>query len=193
MVREAEPSREAFEREALPHLRQVWAAAVRFCRDPIEAEDLVQETYLRAYRTFDSYRLGTNCRAWLLTILYSVFVNRYRRSRREPEAQDPATLESLAERERAPADWERPLLDAATAGRWGTGETVEAALGELSEEFREAVLLVDVEELTYEEAAGVLGCPVGTVRSRLFRGRRLLARALGEYARASGYVTRSTT
>lgn len=192
MTRDAEENREAFEREALPHLRQVWAAAMRFCRDPVEAEDLVQETYLRAYRSFDSYRPGTNCRAWLLTILYSVFVNRYRRSRREPEPQDPATLESLAERERGPDDWERPLLDAATAGRWGTGETVEAALGELSEEFRETVLLVDVEELTYEEAAGVLGCPVGTVRSRLFRGRRLLACALGEYARAAGYVTRST-
>lgn len=192
MTRGAEERREAFEREALPHLRQVWAAAMRFCRDPAEAEDLVQETYLRAYRSFDSYRPGTNCRAWLLTILYSVFVNRYRRSRREPEARDPATLESLAERERAPDDWERPLLDAATAGRWGTGETVEAALAELSEEFRETVLLVDVEELTYEEAADALGCPVGTVRSRLFRGRRLLARALGEYASAAGYVTRST-
>lgn len=193
MAREREENREAFEREALPHLRKVWAAAVRFCRDPVEAEDLVQETYLRAYRSFDSYELGTNCRAWLLTILYSVFVNRCRKSRREPEAEDPRTLETLAERELAHEDWERPLLDAATAGRWGTGETVEAALAELGGDFREAVLLVDLEELTYEEAASVVGCPVGTIRSRLFRARRQLARALGEYARESGYVTGSET
>ncbi len=184
-------TRAAFEAEALPHLNRVWAAARRFAGRDGDAEDLVQETFLRAYKSFGSFERGTNCRAWLLTILYSVFVNRYRRARREPESRDPGALETLAERNLVPTDWERPLLDAASAGRWGTGETVQAALAELPAEFREAVLLVDVEELTYEEAATAIECPVGTVRSRLFRARRLLARALGDYARDLGYSDES--
>lgn len=185
--------RAAFEAEALPHLNRIWAAARRFAGREGDAEDLVQETYLRAYRAYDRFERGTNCRAWLLTILYSVFVNRYRKGRREPEPREPETLERLAERELEPSDWERPLLEAASAGRWGTGETVQAALEELPAEFREAVLLVDVEELTYEEAAKTLGCPVGTVRSRLFRARRRLARVLGGYASELGYAGRSPT
>lgn len=180
--------RTAFEAETLPHLGRLFAAARRFAYPGIDAEDLVQETYLRAYRTFDNYVVGTNARAWLLTILYSVFANRYRRRRREPEACTDDELERKADRERGGEDWEKLLLDAATAGSWGTGPIVEEALRGLPDEFREAVLLIDLEELTYAEAADALGCPVGTVRSRLYRGRRLLARDLGAYAARQGYV-----
>lgn len=178
--------RAAFEAEALPHLGRLWAAAYRFVRQPADAEDLVQETYLRAYRAFEGFARGTNCRAWLLTILYSVFVNRYHRQRLEPTAVAVEELEARARRLQADQDWEAPMLAAAAAGTWGVGETVEAALRGLPAEYREAILMVDVEELSYEEAAAALGCPVGTVRSRLSRGRRLLASELAEYARSLG-------
>jgi RNA polymerase sigma-70 factor (ECF subfamily) len=179
--------RQAFEAEALPHLDRLYAVARRLAPAGVDPEDLVQETVLRAYRTFDNYRPGTNCRAWLLTILHSVFVNRFRRWQREPEAQPPEELERRAGRDRPTEDWEGPLLAAAAAGTWGTGAEVEAALRNLPDEYREAMLLVDVEELTYEEAAGALGCPVGTVRSRLHRARRRLAGELAAYARQLGY------
>jgi len=154
----------------------------------MDVEDLVQEALLRAYRTFESYQPGTNARAWLLTILHSVFVNRLRRWRREPQPCPDDELEYWAEREWEGEDWEKPLLEAATTGSWGTGPTVEAALRGLPDEFREVALLVDVEELTYAEAAHALGCPVGTVRSRLHRARRLLASELCGYAARQGYA-----
>lgn len=179
--------REAFEVEALPHLDRLYAVARRLAPARVDPEDLVQETVLRAYRTFDGYQPGTNCRAWLLTILHSVYVNRFRKLKREPELQPSEELERQADRNRMSEDWEGPLLAAVTSGQWGTGKQVEAALRRLPDEYRQTLLLVDVEELTYEEAAGALGCPVGTVRSRLFRARRLLATDLAGYARELGY------
>jgi RNA polymerase sigma-70 factor (ECF subfamily) len=182
---------ERFEREALPFLDQLYAAAMRMTRNPADAEDLVQETFLRAYRTFDNFEPGTNCRSWLLTILYSVFINRYHRKRRAPE---PRPLEELEQRPlwaRDGQDWEAPFLAAAARGAWGVSGTVEAALRKLPEVYRHAVLAVDVEGLTYEEAATALSCPIGTVRSRLARARRLLAVELAEYARDLGLTASS--
>src|SRR5687768_5920470 len=181
---ESSDRRRAFEAEALPHLGRLWAAARRLARQDADAEDLVQETYLRAYRTFGNFAPGTNSRAWLLTILYSVFVNRYHRQRLEPESRPIEELEARAVRTLLAEDWERPLLEAAAADAWGLGKTVAAALQGLPEVYRAAVLLVDVEELSYEEAAAALGWPLGTVKSRLARARRLLAAALADYARA---------
>jgi len=180
--------RRAFEAEALPHLPRVWAAARRLLRSGVaaDAEDLVQETYLRAYRTFDNFERGTNARAWLLTILYSIDANRRRRSHREPEAWPDDELEARAARTGSGTDWQAAPLAAATAGEWGAGETVGAALGRLPEPFRLAVLAVDLEGLTYEEAAAALDCPVGTVRSRLSRARRRLAAELAAHARRLG-------
>jgi RNA polymerase sigma-70 factor, ECF subfamily len=180
--------RRAFEAEAVPHLGRVYAAARRLARPGADAEDLVQETFLRAYRTYDNFTRGTDCRAWLLTILYSVFANRWRRLQREPTARPDDELERAADRDRTADDWEEPLLAAIGAGTWGTGAAVETALRSLSEEHRRAVLLVDVEELTYEEAATALECPIGTVRSRLSRARRRLAAQLATYARELGYT-----
>ena len=179
--------RSAFEAEALPHLDSVWAAARRLARrKDADAEDLVQETYLRAYRTFDNFRPGTNGRSWLLTILYSVFINRYHRERRAPESRTLEDLESRPLWARDGEDWEAPFLAAAARGAWGVSDTVAAALEELPELYRQAVLAVDLEGLTYEEAATALSCPIGTIRSRLARARRLLAAELAEYARGLG-------
>lgn len=186
-----EARRRAFEAEALPHLRSLWAAARRLAHRDADAEDLVQETYLRAYRTFDNFRPGTNGRAWLLTILYSVFINRYHRERRRPESRPLEELESRPLHELAGEDWEASLLAAAAAGAWGMSGTVEMALRKLPAAYRRTVLAVDVEGLTYDEAATALSCPIGTVRSRLARARRLLAAELADYAHGLGHTTGS--
>ncbi|HEX9755340.1 MAG TPA: sigma-70 family RNA polymerase sigma factor [Gemmatimonadales bacterium] len=181
--------RRRFEVTALPFMREVYNAARRLTLDDDTAADLVQETYLRAFRTFDSFRPGTNCRAWLFTILYSVHINRWRKTKRE---LGPLPVDEIEERFSL---WlhetgaEDPLADAAIWGpEWS--QEVEAALRALPETFRSAVLLVDVHELSYEEAAATLDCPVGTVRSRLFRARRLLAATLQDHARRAGFLKR---
>lgn len=137
-----------------------------------DAADLVQETMLRAYRTFERFTPGTNCRAWLFTILYSVFLNH--RARRAPLLLSPERIDAFAANTAEP-----------TTGEWSP--EVERALAGLPEAFRAVVVLVDVEGLSYEEASAAIGCPVGTVRSRLFRGRTLLAAALDDFARKEGY------
>jgi RNA polymerase sigma-70 factor (ECF subfamily) len=180
----ATAKRARFEATALPHLKSVYGVALRMTRHVDDARDLTQETCLRAYRTFDNFRAGTNCKAWLFTILYSIFVNRYRKKLREAPTVSVEELEekfhrSLVSRERVE-----------TAGRdpdW-TDREVEVAFDGLPESFRSVVLLVDVEELTYEEAAATLGCPVGTIRSRLSRARKALYTALEEHARRTGYL-----
>jgi RNA polymerase sigma-70 factor (ECF subfamily) len=186
------PDRRArFEATALPFLSRVYNVAARLARRPEDASDLAQETYLRAFRTFDNFRAGTDCRAWLLTILYSVFINRYWKGKRGGEAVPLADLEEgrVALPGADPRAVEAGLVRAMDITR--PSEEVVAALRELPEEFRAAVLLVDVEEMSYEEAASVLRCPVGTLRSRLHRSRRLLFGALRDHARAAGYAKAS--
>ncbi len=175
--------RARFEALALPYAGQLERTARRLTRGGADATDLVQETYLRAYRGFDRFVEGTSCKAWLFTILYSVFVNRYRRGRREP-----ATL-SLEEVEAAFAHLLEDRPDpAGGADVRGPGREVEAAIGRLPEAFRVAVELVDLRDLSYEEAAAALDCPVGTLRSRLFRARKRLFTSLRDYAIESGYL-----
>jgi RNA polymerase sigma-70 factor (ECF subfamily) len=148
----------------------------------------VQETYLRAYRTFANFKEGTSCKAWLFTILYSIFVNQYRKDQRAPDTVSMDELEAVFHQTLADDSWESEF-DALAGSElnWQRPE-VSQALGKLPEEFRAAVLLVDVEELNYEEAAGVLNCPVGTLRSRLFRGRKLLFLELRDYAQKMGFL-----
>jgi RNA polymerase sigma-70 factor (ECF subfamily) len=173
--------RTRFERECLVHLDAVYRAARRFTRDDDRARDLVQDTMVRAYRAFDSFTPGTNGRAWLLSIVYSVFINGYHHQRRRPLTVSLEALEArFAERVLTAPD--------AVPTTTVSDEDVLAALDTLPEEFRATVLLVDVDELTYEEAATALGCAVGTVRSRLHRARRLLAVALEDHVRARGPV-----
>ncbi len=173
--------RERFTSVALPYMRAVYGAARRMSARPDVAEDVTQETYLRAFRTFDSFTPGTNCKAWLLTIMRSVLVNRHHHARRRPETP----IESIADT----GDFARPDPALAAIVDHVPTPEVEAALGGLPDVFREAVVLVDLEELTYEEAARVLDCPIGTLRSRLFRARRLLFDALYDHAVRAGYVT----
>jgi len=179
--------RTEFEATALPLMKAVYTMALRLTRRDEEARDLVQETYLRAYRTFGNFRPGTNCRAWLFTILYSIFVNRYRKRQREPHVISIEELEEKFHRSVEAHD----SGDLSAAERVGslvwTDREVEAALDALPEDFRATVLLVDVEELSYEEAAAALDCPVGTVRSRLSRARKHLFVRLREHARRGGY------
>lgn len=174
--------KEDFERIAIPHLSYIYTAAFYLTTDEHEAEDLVQETYLRAYRFFHKFEPGTNCRAWLLSIQRHLFINRYRRKKKQPEFIDWEKIER---------DYDSLALGQEDTQKWNPesilcshdmGSEIEKALKELPEEFRTAIILVDIDELTYEEAAQILECPIGTVRSRLSRGRRMLQVALRDYA-----------
>jgi RNA polymerase sigma-70 factor (ECF subfamily) len=207
----ADPVRLRFEAVALPLLAVVYRAAFRFTRQAEDARDITQDTFLRAFRTFDRFEAGTNCKAWLLTIAYSVFVNRYRRQQREPvvavddvervyDASRPAA--SLVAWPSAASTLTPPAVPGADAMAASThtfvepgisDPEIEEALSRLPDMFRIVVLLVDVEGLTYEEAATALECPVNTVRSRLFRGRKLLWAALRDYASRQGYHVEKTT
>jgi RNA polymerase sigma-70 factor (ECF subfamily) len=155
---------ERFEAEALPHLRSLYGTAYRMTRNAHDAEDLVQETFLRAYRAFDRYEAGTNIRAWLYTILHRVRTDAFRRAGRSP-----STVELVGEGPAVP-----PPQDALARG----GEDLERALQGLPEAFRTAVVLRDVEDFTYDEIARILSVPIGTVMSRIHRGRALLRQAL---------------
>jgi RNA polymerase sigma-70 factor (ECF subfamily) len=172
---EHEHRRARFEDIALPIMPALYRLALHLTEVPEDAEDAVQETYYRAYRTFENFRPGTNAKAWLFTILRSVVINRWRKTRRGVRDVPIEPIE-----ERYPDD----QSDLASLG----SPEVEVALRALPEVFRSAVLLVDVEELSYEEAAAVLDCPVGTLGSRLSRGRRILFSALHDFARRAGYA-----
>ena len=178
---------ERFEREALPLMRDLFAAALRLTRNRADAEDLLQETYLRAFRGFGGFRPGTNLKAWLYRILTNTYINSYRKRQREPQVVPDDSLEEwylydrLA-REGAGASAEAEVLDALP------DEEVQAALESLPEQFRMAVLLADVEGFSYKEIADILSVPIGTVMSRLHRGRRALERRLWDVVRERGMV-----
>jgi RNA polymerase sigma-70 factor, ECF subfamily len=181
--------RQGFGDEAVPHMDAVYRFALRLCRGrQHEAEDLVQDTFLQAYRAWDSYTRGTNCRSWLFTICRNRFLRQEERRGRRPEvveSQLDTSAEALAAGAYGPVDTVDP-----ERGFWDSfiDAQVLAALDDVPTPFREVVVLSDVEGLTYPELAQVLDLPVGTVKSRLFRGRRLLQRALYDYAVENGYV-----
>jgi len=179
-----------FEAAALPFTGALYNQALHLTRRPEDASDMVQETYLRAYRTFSSFKEGTNCKAWLFTILYSIFVNKYRKEQREPDTVSIDELEETFHRTLADRDWETNFAALAGSELDWKGPEVNHALAKLPENFRSAVLLVDVEGFTYEEAAAALDCPVGTLRSRLFRARRILFLQLHDYAQRMGFIRR---
>lgn len=174
-----------FEQVALVHLDALYHVALRLTQTRAEAEDVVQETYLRAFRAFARFNPGTNCRAWLFTILRNVFLNRLRTRGREVLETELGSLDAAQATAASPVEHDSPeevFLQTVLHG------DVDRAIKTLPPLFREAVVLVDLEGLRYREAAEVLGCPLGTVMSRLFRGRMLLRRALGRFAREHGYV-----
>jgi RNA polymerase sigma-70 factor, ECF subfamily len=189
-----EERKRAYHREAVPHLDALFATAIRLTKERHEAEDLVQETMLKAYRYFHRYEQGTNCKAWLFRILMNTFINRYRRTQRRKESLvDDSNGRSL--QELAVAEEPNPL-----GTRYETdkdlffvvfGDEVRRALEEVPVDFRMVVLLADLQDFAYKEIAEIMGCPIGTVMSRLYRGRRMLQERLFEYARKEGYLERS--
>lgn len=175
-----------FEQVALVHLDALYRSALWFTRNRAEAEDVVQETCLRAFRSFHRFNPGSNCRAWLLTILRNVFLNRVRKEGRQVPEGDAtfweSSVESLTAGGRVGDNPEEEFLQTVVHG------DVDRALRALPLVFREAVVLADLEGLSYKEVAEVLGCPTGTVMSRLSRGRGLLRQSLRGFAREHGYL-----
>lgn len=175
--------RASFEREALVHLDSLYRVALRLTGNPAEADDLVQETMLKAYRAWHQFERGTNAKGWLLTILRHAFINEYRRRTRHPETVDIDAIEPFSVfQEVQDDDPQGTFFDRIV------DDEVLRAIDTLPEQFRETVVLSDVEGLSYEEIARVLEVPVGTVKSRLFRARRLLQQKLYDYAVGQGYI-----
>lgn len=177
--------RQEFEAEAMPHMQALYNFALRLCRDSEDAADLVQETFLKAFRFFDKFERGTNCKAWLFRILKNSYINRYRKTSKEPDVVGYDVVEDFYETIRDPniaasAPEEEVFSNA-------MDDVVARAIEELPEEFRTVVILCDIEEFTYEEIADFVDCPIGTVRSRLHRARKMLASRLHDYARERGY------
>jgi RNA polymerase sigma-70 factor, ECF subfamily len=179
--------RASFEREALVHLDSLYRVALRLTGNTAEADDLVQETMLKAYRAWHQFERGTNAKGWLLTILRHAFINEYRRRTRHPETVDIDAIEPFSVfQEVQDDDPQGTFFDRIV------DDEVLRAIDTLPEQFRETVVLSDVEGMSYEEIARVLEVPVGTVKSRLFRARRMLQQKLYDYAVGMGYIKGSS-
>ena len=186
--REAKEMREAFEVLALEHFDALYNTAVRLTRNPSEAQDLVQETFLKAFRFYHRFEPGTNIKAWLFTILRNTYINVYRKAARQQQVDFDQVAPFYADTSDSdpPAWTDRATMEEML--RHVVQDDVKRALESLPEEYRMVVLLADLEDFAYKEIAEIVGCPVGTVMSRLFRGRRLLRKSLAEFAKKSGYI-----
>jgi RNA polymerase sigma-70 factor (ECF subfamily) len=175
-----------FEAEALPFIDDVYRFALSLTRDAADADDVVQETFLRAYRSWHTFQPGSDARRWLFTITRNVFLRSRERERRHVDVEDGdlEALSSFAVQNDVMRDGADQILS-----RIDLGPALQRALAELDEPFKSTVVLVDLEDQSYEAASEILGIPIGTVRSRLFRGRRMLQEKLMTYARDAGFTT----
>ena len=186
LTRDEKQKQKDFDEEIIPHMDALYNFALRLTTDPNDAEDLVQDTIVKAYRFFSSYEKGTNAKAWMFRILKNSFINNYRKTSKKPSQVDYDEVSSYYESIRAErtetSDLEslmfREMMD----------DDLSEALTRLPEDFRTVVLLCDVDGYTYEEIANMLDVPIGTIRSRLHRGRNLLKTELIEYAKKRGYT-----
>ena len=186
-------SRETFPKDAMEYAPQLYARAVRLTRNKADAEDLVQETYLKAWRAFDSYQDGTNLRAWLFRIMTNTYINKYNAKQRRPDEVELDEVEELylfrrlgtIDQSRINPSAEDQMMELFT------DDEVKAAIEELPEAFRMPVLLSDVDGFSYKEIAEMLDVPIGTVMSRLHRGRKAMQKRLYDFARERGLVDES--
>lgn len=176
-----------FERDALQYMNQLYAAAMRYTKNPEDAQDLVQDTYAKAYTSFHQFEPGTNLKAWLYRVLTTTFINTYRKEQRRPQTSD-SELEDwqLAEASSHTSDQGKSTEDVVLENL--PDSDIKDALAQIPEEFRMVVYLADVEGFSYKEIAEIVGVPAGTVMSRLHRGRKQLREKLTDYAKERGYV-----
>jgi RNA polymerase sigma-70 factor (ECF subfamily) len=175
-----------FEREALPHMDLLYNFALRMTNNRADADDLLQDTYLKAFRFWDKYEQGTNIRAWLFRIMKNSYINLYRKSSKEPDTVDYDDVKDFYNSIRDDSAESNDLQESVFGNL--LDDEVAQAIAELPDDFRTVVILCDIEGLPYEEIAEFVDCPLGTVRSRLHRGRKLLRQRLTEYARNRGYA-----
>jgi RNA polymerase sigma-70 factor, ECF subfamily len=177
-----------FETEALPHAEALYNTALRLTHNPSDAEDLVQEVYFKAFRSLEQFESGTNAKAWLFKILVNTHISQYRKHSRNPtsggydDVEEFSLYNQVHSRSETLTDSPSSILDRFLS------QDIKKAIDDLPDQFRDVVMLVDVEGFSYKEAADILEVPVGTVMSRLFRGRKILQKSLWEYAVEYGYV-----
>ncbi|MBZ0181822.1 MAG: sigma-70 family RNA polymerase sigma factor [Melioribacteraceae bacterium] len=175
-----------FEKEAIPHKSSLFNFALKMTGDPDDADDLVQETYLKAFRFFDKFEKGTNCKAWLFRIMKNSFINDYRKNSKEPDKVDYEDIQNFYESVKSNEVQLQHLVEDGFSTVFD--DDITEALAELPQDFQTIVILSDIEGFTYEEIADFVACPIGTVRSRLHRARKMLYSRLYKYAKQKGFV-----
>lgn len=175
-----------FEREALPHMDALYNFALRMTGDGDDANDLVQDTFLKAFRFFDKFENGTNCKAWLFRIMKNTFINSFRKKTKEPDKVDYEDVENFYENAK-PSSTDSAHLEKEIYDNLLDDE-ITSAIASLPDDFKTVIILSDIEGFTYDEIADFVDCPVGTVRSRLHRARKMLFAKLYKYANEKGYV-----